>query len=60
MEDVIRNKVAESGIITLNLEDFYPKGEVVTADKRHLFSMGGEDEFFTAGNKKNSYYYSKI
>jgi len=30
----------------------YPKGEVVTADKRHLFSMGGEDEFFTAGNKK--------
>ena len=32
------NKVAESGIITLNLEDFYPKGELVVFDmKDHLF-----------------------
>lgn len=32
------NKVAESGIITLNLEDFYPKEEVVVFDmKDHLF-----------------------
>ncbi|MGC4232243.1 MAG: DUF2480 family protein [Niabella sp.] len=38
MEDVIRNKVAESGIITLNLEDFYPKEEVVLFDiKDYLF-----------------------
>ncbi len=32
------NKVAESGIITLNLEDFYPKEAVVVFDmKDHLF-----------------------
>ena len=38
MSDVIVNKVAESGLITLNLEDYYPKGEVVLFDmKDHLF-----------------------
>ncbi|MCH5599983.1 DUF2480 family protein [Niabella ginsengisoli] len=38
MEEVIRNKVAESGIITLNLEDFYPKEEIVIFDiKDYLF-----------------------
>ena len=38
MEEVIRNKVAESGIITLNLEDFYPEEEVVIFDiKDYLF-----------------------
>jgi len=38
MSDVIINKVAESGLITLNLEDYYPKGEVVLFDmKDHLF-----------------------
>ncbi|HMR82095.1 MAG TPA: DUF2480 family protein [Niabella sp.] len=38
MEDVIRNKVAESGIMTLNLEDFYPKEETVLFDiKDYLF-----------------------
>lgn len=38
MEEVIRNKVAESGIITLNLEDFYPREEVVIFDiKDYLF-----------------------
>jgi hypothetical protein len=32
------NKVAESGIITLNLEDYYPSEEVVVFDmKDHLF-----------------------
>lgn len=32
------NKVAESGIITLNLEDYYPKEEVMVFDmKDHLF-----------------------
>lgn len=30
----------------------FPNGEIITADKRHLFSMGGEDKFFTTGNKK--------
>ncbi|MCH5716079.1 DUF2480 family protein [Niabella hibiscisoli] len=38
MEEVIRNKVAESGIITLNLEDFYPLEEVIVFDiKDYLF-----------------------
>ncbi|WP_114790246.1 DUF2480 family protein [Niabella yanshanensis] len=38
MEEIIRNKVAESGIITLNLEDFYPREEVVIFDiKDYLF-----------------------
>jgi hypothetical protein len=38
MADTFVNKVAESGIITLNLEDYYPKDEVVVFDmKDHLF-----------------------
>jgi hypothetical protein len=38
MEDVIINKVAQSGIITLNLEDFYPEEEMVIFDlKKYLF-----------------------
>jgi hypothetical protein len=38
MQETIVNKVAESGIITLNLEDYYPKGEIVVFDlKEHLF-----------------------
>lgn len=38
MSDMIVNKVAESGIITINLEDFYPKGEIVVFDlKNYLF-----------------------
>ena len=38
MADTFINKVAESGIITLNLEDYYPKDEVVIFDmKEHLF-----------------------
>lgn len=37
METIV-NKVAESGIITLDLEEFYPKGDIVTFDLRdHLF-----------------------
>lgn len=38
MSDVVVNKVAESGLITLNLEAYLPKGELVTFDlKDHLF-----------------------
>jgi hypothetical protein len=38
MEPGFVNKVAESGIITLNLEDYYPKEEVAVFDmKDHLF-----------------------
>jgi hypothetical protein len=38
MSDVLVNKVAASGIITLDLEKYLPAGEVVTFDlKDHLF-----------------------
>ena len=38
MSETFINKVAESGIITLNLEDHYPKEEVAVFDmKDHLF-----------------------
>jgi hypothetical protein len=38
MNEVFQNKVAESGIVTLDLEQYYPKGEVVVFDmKDHLF-----------------------
>lgn len=30
----------------------FPTGEIQTADKRHLFSMGGEQNHFSAGNKR--------
>lgn len=30
----------------------FPVGEIRTADKRHLFSPGGEDKFFSAGNER--------
>lgn len=34
------NKVAESGIITLNLEDFYPKQPVIVFDMKDYLFMG--------------------
>lgn len=38
MENQIVNKVAESGLITINLEDFYPEGERIVFDmKEYLF-----------------------
>src|SRR5690242_16004175 len=38
MQDTIVNKVAESGIVTINLEDYYPKEEMVVFDlKDYLF-----------------------
>ena len=30
----------------------FPDGKIVTADKRHLFSIGGEDLYFSTGAKK--------
>ncbi len=38
MSDAIINKVADSGLVSLDLENYYPKGEVVVFDmKDHLF-----------------------
>ncbi|HEY9362496.1 MAG TPA: DUF2480 family protein [Chitinophagaceae bacterium] len=38
MSDTIINKVAESGLVTLDLEKYYPKNETVVFDmKDHLF-----------------------
>jgi len=38
MSDAIVNKVAESGLITIDLENYLPSGDVVTLDlKDHLF-----------------------
>ena len=30
----------------------FPSGKIETADKRHLFSFGGEPEYFSSGNKR--------
>jgi len=40
MESVIINKVEESGLITLDLEEFYPKGEIVIFDLKEYLFMG--------------------
>ncbi len=40
MSTEIINKVAESGIITLNLEDYYPKQQVEIFDLKEYFFMG--------------------
>ncbi len=40
MSDIIVNKVAESGLITFDLEAFYPKGEIVVFDLREYLFMG--------------------
>jgi hypothetical protein len=40
MEKEIINKVAESGLITINLEDYYPKGERVLFDIKDLLFQG--------------------
>lgn len=37
-----------------------PDGEMTTADKRHLFSMGKEDEIFSAGNDKLMVHYKGL
>jgi hypothetical protein len=40
MSDAIVNKVAQSGLITLNLEDYVPTGEAVTFDLKDYLFMG--------------------
>lgn len=40
MNDLFVNKVAESGIITLNLEDYYPKDKIVVFDMKEYLFMG--------------------
>lgn len=40
MSETIVNKVTESGLITLDLEDFYPKGDIVVFDLKDYLFMG--------------------
>ncbi len=40
MEEVFVNKVSESGILSLNLEDFYPKDEIALFDMKDYLFMG--------------------
>lgn len=40
MDSTFVNKVAESGIITLNLEDFFPGDEVMVFDMKDYLFMG--------------------
>ncbi len=40
MEGPIINKVAESGLITLDLEEYYPKEEIVNFDLKEFLFMG--------------------
>ena len=42
----------ENGAIYNRAFFVFPNGRIETADKRHLFSLGGEDKIFTAGNEK--------
>ena len=40
MSDAIVNKVSESGLITLDLEQYYPRDEVVLFDLKDFLFMG--------------------
>ena len=40
MEEVFVNKVSESGILSLNLEDYYPKQEIALFDMKDYLFMG--------------------
>ena len=40
MSDIIINKVAESGLVTLDLEEYYPKGEIAVFDLKDYLFMG--------------------
>ncbi|MBM3159321.1 MAG: DUF2480 family protein [Bacteroidetes bacterium] len=50
------NKVEESGLITIDLEDWYPKGEITTLDLKDYLFMGmivKEKEFRESLNNTN-------
>lgn len=56
MSDAIINKVAESGLITLDLEVFYPQKEIVPFDIKDYLFMGlilKEKDFRTALSELN-------
>ena len=40
MEKIFVNKVSESGILSLNLEDYYPKQEIALFDMKDYLFMG--------------------
>lgn len=40
MSEVIVNKVAESGIVEIDLEKYYPKGDIVVFDLKDYLFMG--------------------
>jgi hypothetical protein len=40
MSDLLENKVANSGLVTLDLENYLPAGEVVTFDLKDYLFMG--------------------
>jgi hypothetical protein len=40
MSEVFVNKVAESGLISFDLEEYYPKGEIKTFDLKEYLFMG--------------------
>ena len=40
MSEIFSNKVAESGLVTLNLENYYPKGETAVFDLKDFLFMG--------------------
>jgi hypothetical protein len=40
MSEIILNKVAESGLITIDLENYYPKGETAIFDLKDFLFMG--------------------
>lgn len=40
MSETIINKVAESGLVTLDLESYYPKGETAVFDLKDFLFMG--------------------
>lgn len=40
MQETFKNKVAESGILSIDLEDYYPKGDIIVFDLKEYLFMG--------------------
>jgi hypothetical protein len=56
MEETIVNKVAESGLVTIDLEEYYPNGEIKIFDLKEYLFMGmilKEKDFRAALQIKN-------